>query len=151
MIIPIANVIIVKYGFVLKAWSSMIPIIVPPTVGTNIRQVVPMAVLNNINAADPSESGALFDFGVRIIYSYCNSLIFICRDPMPRRNQQIKYVRSVINIRTCDSKRRFINQRKAVEAAEYQMLIKNDLELEVYQCDVCFGWHLTRSKNNHTL
>lgn len=67
---------------------------------------------------------------------------------MPRRNQQIQYIRPNLNVSTCDSKRRFVNQKNAVEAAEYQMLIKNDLELDVYQCDVCFGWHLTRQQSN---
>lgn len=45
----------------------------------------------------------------------------------------------------CNGKRRFANEREALAAADYQMLLKPDLELAVYQCQFCGGWHLTRS------
>lgn len=44
----------------------------------------------------------------------------------------------------CDKKRRFTSEREANKAAEYQMLVKPELELFVYKCDLCGGWHLTR-------
>jgi hypothetical protein len=47
---------------------------------------------------------------------------------------------------SCEQKRRFGTERQAKEAAEYQMLIKPDLELAVYKCELCGGWHLTRQK-----
>ncbi|OIP85825.1 hypothetical protein COV88_02265 [Candidatus Saccharibacteria bacterium CG11_big_fil_rev_8_21_14_0_20_41_19] len=66
---------------------------------------------------------------------------------MPRRNKPIKHVyRNVKPGATCDSKRQFINEREAVKAAEFQMLVNLNLELAVYQCDACFKWHLTKSK-----
>jgi len=44
----------------------------------------------------------------------------------------------------CDQKRRFKAEKEAREAAEYQMLITPTLELSVYMCQMCGGWHLTR-------
>ncbi|MDB5178035.1 MAG: iviTM7 [Candidatus Saccharibacteria bacterium] len=47
---------------------------------------------------------------------------------------------------SCQTKRRFGTERQAKEAADYQMLVKSDLELSVYKCELCGGWHLTRTK-----
>ncbi|MEP6710244.1 MAG: hypothetical protein ABJA64_00820 [Candidatus Saccharibacteria bacterium] len=44
----------------------------------------------------------------------------------------------------CQNKRRFANEKDAQQAADDQMLMKMDLELSVYQCRLCGGWHLTR-------
>jgi hypothetical protein len=44
----------------------------------------------------------------------------------------------------CSQKRRFVREKEAQDAAEYQMLIKPTLELSVYKCQECGGWHLTR-------
>lgn len=65
---------------------------------------------------------------------------------MPRRNKSIKHVQPVI--KTCSPKRQFSNERLALEAADYQMLMKPNLELRVYKCGLCQGWHLTRNANN---
>lgn len=64
---------------------------------------------------------------------------------MPRRNntqshQPFRFISS------CDTKRRFRTEREAIAAAEYQMLIKPTLELSVYKCEQCGGWHLTRQQ-----
>jgi hypothetical protein len=45
---------------------------------------------------------------------------------------------------TCNSKRRFATKKLAEAAAEYQMLLKPELDLDVYVCGQCGGWHLTR-------
>lgn len=65
---------------------------------------------------------------------------------MPRHNKTIKYrKRETNNLNdNCDSKRRFLNKNEAERAAEYQMLINLDLQLSVYQCELCHKWHLTR-------
>ncbi|MDK2899023.1 MAG: hypothetical protein PWQ10_210 [Patescibacteria group bacterium] len=63
---------------------------------------------------------------------------------MPRRNKSIKYTQPITP--TCSPKRQFANEKLANDAAEYQMLIKNELELRTYKCNLCNKWHLTRSK-----
>ena len=70
---------------------------------------------------------------------------------MPRKNRPIKYTRSSVTINNCDSKRRYNSEREAINTAEYQMLINQNLELAVYKCDMCFKWHLTRQtkQENH--
>lgn len=41
------------------------------------------------------------------------------------------------------TKRNFKNQHDAQKAAEFHMLENMQLELSVYQCDMCQYWHLT--------
>jgi hypothetical protein len=62
---------------------------------------------------------------------------------MPRRNntQPHSHFRFTNG---CDQKRRFVREKEALDAAEYQMLIKPTLDLSVYKCELCGGWHLTR-------
>jgi hypothetical protein len=62
---------------------------------------------------------------------------------MPRRNNTIVHARFHF-ANNCDRKRRFAREKEALDAAEYQMLITPSLELAVYKCDLCGGWHLTR-------
>jgi hypothetical protein len=62
---------------------------------------------------------------------------------MPRRNQTPRHqpFRFVSN---CLSKRRYATERQAEETAEHQMLVNQNIQLSVYKCDICGGWHLTR-------
>lgn len=46
----------------------------------------------------------------------------------------------------CREKRRFHTEKTAKEAADIQTLQHINLELDVYQCNYCRGWHLTRKK-----
>ncbi|MET0979802.1 MAG: hypothetical protein ABWX90_00935 [Candidatus Saccharimonadales bacterium] len=62
---------------------------------------------------------------------------------MPRRNQTPQH-QPFHFASNCQQKRRFSTEREAVAAAEYQMLLKPDMELSVYKCELCGGWHLTR-------
>lgn len=64
---------------------------------------------------------------------------------MPRHNKSIKHIKLIII--NCNSKREFKNKNEASEAAEYQMLIKPNLELFTYKCNLWNKWHLTRSPN----
>ena len=66
---------------------------------------------------------------------------------MPRRNKQIKHIK-LAQIDNCRPKRQYLNKRQAKDTAEYQMLINPNLELAVYQCDICLKWHL-KTKNIH--
>jgi len=66
---------------------------------------------------------------------------------MPRRNQQNLH-KKITFINNCQPKRKFNNEKEAIKAAEYQMLIDINLDLSVYKCDICNKWHLTRSKAN---
>lgn len=61
---------------------------------------------------------------------------------MPRRNnnQQIKRIQFS---NACEQKRRYNTQNIAESAAEDGMLRDMSLELSVYRCDYCSGWHLT--------
>lgn len=47
----------------------------------------------------------------------------------------------------CREKRRFPTEKQARYAADTQELTQPDLELDVYQCQQCRGWHLTRTDN----
>ena len=62
---------------------------------------------------------------------------------MPRRNKQIKITRTIVQ-NNCDAKRRYISENEAIKAADYQMLINQNLELSTYKCNLCFKWHLTK-------
>ncbi len=70
---------------------------------------------------------------------------------MPRKNKNTPHRRFISSHIACDSKRKFKNQPQAQQAAEYQMLLNTDLELSVYQCDTCLGWHLTRRSNDKNI
>lgn len=45
-------------------------------------------------------------------------------------------------------KTRYATKRQAEEAAEYQMLLKPNLELYTYKSDLDGGWYLTRRQTN---
>jgi len=63
---------------------------------------------------------------------------------MPRHNKQIKHI--VTSLQTaCLSKRHFDNEQSALKAADDQILMNISLNLRVYKCDYCTGWHLTRN------
>jgi hypothetical protein len=61
---------------------------------------------------------------------------------MPRQNKTIPH-KPFVFINNCKQKRRLTNEREALKAADEQMLLKPDLELTAYKCDLCGGWHLT--------
>lgn len=65
---------------------------------------------------------------------------------MPRRNNTPKPIKKPIQTRSCHSKRAFRNEREASDAAEKQMLLSPQVELDVYRCDQCRYWHLTSIK-----
>jgi hypothetical protein len=69
---------------------------------------------------------------------------------MPRKNKIIKYQKISIEKLSCN-KRRFRNEREAINAAEIQMLENPRLGLSVYKCDLCAYWHLTRSAKDYNL
>jgi len=60
---------------------------------------------------------------------------------MPRKNHQIPHEKQNY-ITGCHGKRKFKTEREALEAADYQMLLKPQLELHVYHCAFCSNWHL---------
>jgi hypothetical protein len=62
---------------------------------------------------------------------------------MPRRNQTPPHQQFQF-VSNCKQKKRFANERQAQEAADYQMLLRPDMTLSVYRCELCGGWHLTR-------
>jgi hypothetical protein len=62
---------------------------------------------------------------------------------MPRRNNTPRH-NPFQPPASCAHKRRFKTEKLAAEAADTRMLIVPALELSVYQCDMCGGWHLTR-------
>jgi hypothetical protein len=64
---------------------------------------------------------------------------------LARKHSPLNSGSSPYNI--CTSKRRFTTKKLAEAAAEYQMLLKPELDLSVYTCGQCGGWHLTRNTN----
>jgi hypothetical protein len=65
---------------------------------------------------------------------------------MPRRNQTPPHTPFKF-ASNCQQKRRFATEKLAEKAAEHQNLINPDLELTVYRCELCGGWHLTRQSS----
>ncbi len=65
---------------------------------------------------------------------------------MPRKNKTIKHHSLPTEKFLCD-KKRYKNEKDALDAAKNQTLEKMSLELSVYKCDLCGYWHLTRSVN----
>lgn len=49
--------------------------------------------------------------------------------------------------KTCGDKRRYATEREAREVADQQEMLNytQDLQLKVYKCATCGGWHLTRN------
>ena len=64
---------------------------------------------------------------------------------MPRRNNTPKHTPYQLTNHEA-SKTRYATKREAEKAADYQMLMKPDLEIYVYQSDLDRGWYLTRKK-----
>ena len=83
----------------------------------------------------------------------------ILSNDMPRRNYPKKATKTLHLASTtldvaytpyiaCRTKRRFANEVVAKREAETRELINYDLKLNVYRCQYCQGWHLTRQKNS---
>lgn len=64
---------------------------------------------------------------------------------MPRRNKTVQHDRFQ-PAASCSNKRKFRNRIDAENQVELQALEQPALNLEVYQCDKCGSWHLTRIK-----
>jgi len=65
---------------------------------------------------------------------------------MPRKNKSIKHQPFSFSNLFC-TKKKYRNEKEALDAAEFQMLQYMNLELSVYKCDMCRYWHLTRGVN----
>lgn len=65
---------------------------------------------------------------------------------MPRRNNPINNTQHrTTDVRpSCFNKNKYNSKKHAEEAAEAQMRTSLTLELAVYKCNDCTGWHLTR-------
>lgn len=63
---------------------------------------------------------------------------------MPRHNKTIKHIPYQPSNHEA-GKTRYATEQQAQKAAEYQMLLKPDLQLYVYKSELNGGWYLTRS------
>jgi len=61
---------------------------------------------------------------------------------MPRRNKSPQHRLFIQAPNSCLNKRRYTTENEAKRVAEIQMLQHLNLELSIYQCDQCRGWHL---------
>jgi hypothetical protein len=61
---------------------------------------------------------------------------------MPRRNKTVPH-QAYTFVSHCQKKRRFSSEKEAKEAADIQMTLVSNVELGVYKCELCGGWHLT--------
>lgn len=137
---------VVHHGLVWKLLSPITPRIVRPISGTNIRHVVSPMVPSIKTTGETVGVGVVPRlFGDVLIYIYTVTESQGNCHSMPRKNHTPPHqpLRMVI---PCGSKRRFPNERQANEAADYQMLVKPELELSTYKCEFCGGWHLTRQQ-----
>lgn len=62
---------------------------------------------------------------------------------MPRKNNKSKSKFTPFSLSISPNKKRYDSKFSATKAADYQMALKPDLVLSVYQ-DIDGGWYLTR-------
>lgn len=69
-------------------------------------------------------------------------------DPNMPQKHRPKY--HIDNPTLCSGKRRYATKQEAERVAEEQEILNfaDDLELSVYRCISCGGWHLTRNKKD---
>lgn len=65
---------------------------------------------------------------------------------MPRKHTHPKHM-PFSRASSCQEKHRFLNQNEAEKAAELLSLEHPGLELGVYRCPYCLGWHLTSKRS----
>lgn len=58
----------------------------------------------------------------------------------PRQHKEYKFSLP------CEGKNQYKTQKDAVDAADFHMLENMNIELDVYECDVCGYWHMTSVK-----
>lgn len=51
-------------------------------------------------------------------------------------------------IKNCQSKVWYKTEAEAKDAAELRMLDNMSVQLDIYQCNICRNWHLTRLDKN---
>lgn len=61
-----------------------------------------------------------------------------------KRSTEVKAYRFDL---TCEGKRFFETEEKALEAADIRMLENMSVTIGVYRCPTCLNWHLTSIKN----
>lgn len=66
---------------------------------------------------------------------------------MPRRHIPSKHTPYQPNF-GCTGKKRYAKVTQAERAKEEAELLTPDLELAVYRCQYCSGWHLTSRKSS---
>lgn len=64
---------------------------------------------------------------------------------MPRKNKVVKHTPYIFTNHEA-GKTRYSTKREAEKAADYQMLLHQNLELYVYKSDLDGGWYLTRKQ-----
>lgn len=148
--------VIINHGDTPKCRSAQTPNNVHPIEGTNIRHVVSPIVANITPVC--SVSGAFWSSETDCLLSIAYIIPFFtvyCLETMPRKNYPKKRqktlhiasptpdIASTLYV-ACREKRRFPTEKQALHDAETRMLGDITLELTVYRCAHCQGWHLTR-------
>lgn len=65
---------------------------------------------------------------------------------MPRRHKATNQPRGQF-LQSCESKRRYSSKKDCEDAVEIAAL-QRMVELDVYNCSLCGGWHLTSRKTS---
>jgi len=86
-------------------------------------------------------------FGDVLMYLYTITAEKEFEKSMPRKNNTPKH-QAFRFASNCDKKRRFGSEKEALQALEYQALLKPDLELSIYKCELCGSWHFTSNSKN---
>lgn len=150
--------VIINHGDTPKCRSAQTPNNVHPIEGTNIRHVVSPIVANITPVC--SVSGAFWSSETDCLLSIAyivSSFTVYCLETMPRKNYP-KKPKKTLHIASstpdiastlyvaCREKRRFPTEKQAQYAADTGMLTDTNVELDIYECVHCGGWHLTSKK-----
>lgn len=145
---PISIPMILNHGNVCQVLSAHQPSNAPTIGERNIRHVVSAISPSNKRTVDcggvfvPDFLSGSPDVDITFMVPYYLEICY-----MPRRNNTPGSIRKP-HAQPCAHKRRFRNEQETKNAIDDATLRDPSLQLSIYRCDYCGGWHLTSIKRD---